>query len=280
VPQDFIEAYKWLNLAAQGDEHFGPNRDNLLRHMTPEQIAEAQRRSAAFVARKEAAPSSSLAFSDEERLLEPPKATGTAFFITDDGCLLTCAHVLADAVRIEVAIGDKRLRARLVGSDTANDVGVLKVTGEFKALPLAASRGVKLGDSIFTIGFPNADIQGIEPKLTRGEINSLAGLKDDPRHFQISAPVQPGNSGGPLVDLSGNVVGLVAARLGDIAALELTGSLPQNVNYALKSSFITAFLETMPEVTAKLKPPRPATERPLSQVADEVKPSVVLVTVY
>jgi S1-C subfamily serine protease len=92
--------------------------------------------------------------------------------------------------------------------------------------------------------------------------------------------VQPGNSGGPLLHSSGNVVGLVSARLADIATLKITGSLPQNVNYALKSSFITAFLETLPDVAAKLKPPRPAKARPLAEIADEVKPSVALVTVY
>jgi len=126
----------------------------------------------------------------------------------------------------------------------------------------------------------NTLVQGVEPKLTKGEVSSLGGAQDDPRHFQISVPVQPGNSGGPLVDRSGNVIGLVTARLGDIATLKITGSLPQNVNYALKSSFVTAFLETLPEVSGKLKTPRPAKERPFSEVADEVKQSVVLVTVY
>jgi hypothetical protein len=82
------------------------------------------------------------------------------------------------------------------------------------------------------------------------------------------------------VDLSGNVIGIVTARLGDIATLKATGSLPQNVNYALKSSFVTAFLETLPEISAKLKAPRPAKDRPLSEVAAEVKQSIVLVTVY
>ena len=82
----------------------------------------------------------------------------------------------------------------------------------FSALALAAGSEARLGQPVFTIGFPNPDVQGTEPKLTRGEISSLAGMKDDPRHFQISVPVQPGNSGGPLVDLNGNVVGIVSMR--------------------------------------------------------------------
>ena len=118
--------------------------------------------------------------------------------------------------------------------NAANDVALLKVNGTCNAVPLVASGGVKLGDSIFTIGFPNTIVQGTEPKLTKGEVSSLAGIQDDPRHFQISAPVQTGNSGGPLVDRFGNVIGIVATRLGDMATLKNTGSLPQNVNYALR----------------------------------------------
>ncbi len=220
--------------------------------------------------------------------------TGTTFFISGDSYFLTAAHVVAGATRIVVNHAGKRPRAHLIKADTANDLAVLKVPAtltveeaidpalshEYKALPLAASRSVKLGDSIFTIGFPNANVQGTEPKLTKGEISSLSGIQDDPRHFQISAPIQPGNSGGPLVDLSGNVVGMVTSRLADVATFKATGSLPQNVNYALKSSFIVAFLETLAEPSAKLKEPRPPKERRFSEVVEEVKASVVLVTVY
>src|SRR5207249_8879954 len=131
-----------------------------------------------------------------------------------------------------------------VRADKSNDLAVLKVTDTasrtfgFSALALASkgSGEARLGQPVFTIGFPNPDVQGTEPKLTRGEISSLAGMRDDPRHFQISVPVQPGNSGGPLVDLNGNVVGVVSMRMGDLRALKLTGALPQNVNYAIKSS--------------------------------------------
>jgi TPR repeat protein len=306
VPQNDVEAYMWLSLAAAqlGDQE--GLRDHVAKRMSRAEIVEGQRRSSAFVASKEAEPTAEQrdpldidkpsipAFDPNQPYVILPQSTGTAFFIADDGYLLTCAHVVSPlepktatgfldgraVARIEVTVAGKTHTAKLVKMDKANDVAVLKISGDFKSIPLAASRAVKLGDAICTLGFPNTDIQGTETKFTAGEINSLAGVQDDPRYFQISVPVQPGNSGGPLLDSSGNVIGLVSARLADIATLKITGSLPQNVNYALKSSFITAFLETLPEVSAKLKSARPNKSRPLAEIADEAKPSVALVTVY
>ena len=78
---------------------------------------------------------------------------------------------------------------------------------------MAASRGVKLGGTVATVGFPNIGLQGFAPKLAKGEIASLSGAGDDARYFQISVPVQPGNSGGALVDERGNVVGVVSAKV-------------------------------------------------------------------
>src|SRR5213593_2432744 len=120
---------------------------------------------------------------------------------------------------------------------------------------MRAGRGVKPGDTVATAGFPNIGLQGFAPKLAKGEIASLSGASDDPRYFQISVPMQPGNSGGALVDERGNVVGVVSAKLSARAALLASGALPENVNYAVKSSFLLGFLESVPEVSAKLKEP-------------------------
>ena len=92
-------------------------------------------------------------------------------------------------------------------------------------------------------GFPDIGLQGFAQKFARGEIASLSGAGDDARYFQISVPVQPGNSGGALVDERGNVVGVVSAKLNAAAALASSGSLPENVNYAVKSSYLLSFLE-------------------------------------
>jgi S1-C subfamily serine protease len=97
----------------------------------------------------------------------------------------------------------------------------------------------------------------LAPKLTRGEISSLSGVRDNPSEFQISVPVQPGNSGGPLVMESGIVVGVVVARLHDSNTFEQTGSLPQNVNYAVKSDRLLGLLHSVPGLEAKLPKPSP-----------------------
>lgn len=195
-------------------------------------------------------------------------ALGTGFFVTDDGYLVTCEHVVSGATSFHVRSGGFPLPARLIKKDREIDVAVLKVDGTFRAspvlidaspdfsfpaLPIPAQPQVKLGDPVFTIGFPNPDVQGVKPKLTRGEISSLAGIHDDPCYFQVSVPVQPGNSGGALVDECGNVVGVVTARLDDVATYESSGALPQNVNYGLKSRLVYAFLNKVPELAGKLK---------------------------
>jgi serine protease Do len=132
---------------------------------------------------------------------------------------------------------------------------------------------------VVTVGFPNPGLQGFAPKFARGDIGALSGAQDDARYFQISVPVQPGNSGGALVDERGNVVGVVCAKLSAKAALSSSGQLPENVNYAVKSSFLLGFLESVPQVAAKLKEPN-AKDVKSADVAEQAKEAAVLVLVY
>ena len=168
---------------------------------------------------------------------------------------------------------------RFIQVDAVNDLALLKAEGTFKPLPVASSRSVKLGGTVATVGFPNIGLQGFSPKLSKGEIASLAGAGDDPRYFQISVPVQPGNSGGALVDERGNVVGVVAAKLNAEAALASAGALPENVNYAVKSSFLLSFLESMPEVSDRLRELE-TSGRKFEDVVRSVEQATVLVVVY
>lgn len=275
VPTDKVVAYKWANLAAaQQAENSVELRDRLETAMTRSQIAEGQRLTREFVAKTVGGDKGSESLTDSE-----PIASGTGFFITTDGWLVTNAHVVEGEPVVKVVTASGMHPAKIVRRDMSNDLALIKVEGAFDALPVAPSRAVRLGQTVATVGFPNTSMQGFLPKLAKGEISSIAGVNDDPRQFQISVPVQPGNSGGPLVDSSGNVVGIVVGKLNAGAALAVTGALPENVNYAIKSGFLLSFLEAAPEAYAGLKEVSKATQ-PFESVIARVERSVALILVF
>jgi hypothetical protein len=115
--------------------------------------------------------------------------------------------------------------------------------------------------------------------MTKGEISSLSGLQDDPRHWQISVPVQPGNSGGPLFDEAGNVIGVILSKLDAIKVAKFTGDLPQNVNYAVKSIYALPLLKPF---GADLASESGDTSSPknFEIVIEKVQGAVVLILVY
>ena len=203
------------------------------------------------------------------------QASGSGFFITEDGFLITNFHVVRDAKKVIVKNSAGVFPATVVQTDKEHDLALLKVSGNFKPLPISSATA-HLGERVFTIGFPNIDIQGTEPKYTDGNISSLTGLKDDPNQYQISVPVQPGNSGGPLVNKDGNVVGVVVARLNDLATLVSSGGLPQNVNYAIKAKYVSDLIANLPQV--KTIPPQ--TEAGADGIIPSAQQSVSIVLVY
>ena len=181
-------------------------------------------------------------------------SVGSGFFISTDGYFVTNFHVISEADSIKVYdVKGKSFPAIVVKVDITNDLAILKAKGKFQALAIEKSSYVKRGTAVVAIGFPHVTVQGFEPKVTDGLINSLAGANDDPRYFQISAPVQSGNSGGPLMNMQGNVIGIVSAKLGATEVFKETGDLTQNVNYAIKSNPLLALAETM-KLRVKLIP--------------------------
>lgn len=266
VAQDPVEAYKWWHLAAaQGDTSASQYRQELARTLTRTQLAEAKRRASAFEPRPE-----SLSSGKSYK-------SGTGFFVSTSGYLITCYHVIEGAKNFTVRTKSATLPAQVVKVDKTNDIALLKVTGTFTALALTNSKSATLGDTVLALGYPNVQVQGRGLKLTRGEINSTAGMRDDPRFFQMSAAVQPGNSGGPLLDRFGNVIGLVTLRLNDMRALWDTGAVPQNVNYALKSAYVLKLLQAVPGAKTALVAPAPATSRDPGNVVAKIQNAVVIV---
>jgi uncharacterized protein len=276
VTQNFPLAYAWFSLAAaQGDEKAIKNRDITAKKLTSQQLSEAQDL-AAKIQYQINNPSDTQTQPPTKTDSDKAIGSGTGFFITRDGHILTCLHVVQDAARIEIYIGDKVHPASLVRSDPNSDLAILKVNGSFPALAFSPHRSAKMGQDVFTVGYPNPGLQGVSVKYTKGTVSSLTGYQDDLRLYQISIPIQPGNSGGSLLDEHGNILGVVVAMLSAKTAFQMTGSLPQNVNYAVKSLYAQAMIDTMPEVAGRVVPP----SRSKSNAIDNAQKSTVMVVCY
>ncbi len=131
---------------------------------------------------------------------------------------------------------------RVMTQDVANDLALIKI--EIQPTAFASLRsGVRLGEGIAAFGFPLTGLLATSGNFTLGNITAVAGLGDDTRILHISAPVQPGNSGGPLLDYSGNVAGVVEGKLNAIKVAAITNDFPQNVNFAIKANLVTNFLD-------------------------------------
>jgi S1-C subfamily serine protease len=195
---------------------------------------------------------------------------GSGTVISNDGLVLTAAHVLPESAEIQFRSGNATFPAEIVAIDHETDLALLKIEpNKLPAAPLRLDSAIKLGTPVFTIGFPNIKHQGLSPKLNKGEISSLAGYRDDPSTWQISVPVQPGNSGGALFDNDGHIIGIVVSKL----FLQGAG----HVSYAVTSTKLADFLEQhLPPESGEPLSPSPAFE----EVADRTVASCGLVLSY
>ena len=172
-------------------------------------------------------------------------ASSGSGFVAAPARVLTNNHVVEDCQRLMArnAAGETA-PAQVLATDAGRDLALLTVRDGFGP-PLAFRDGpaVERGEGVVTYGFPLSGLLSSGPTLTTGTVSALSGLRDNPREFQISAPVQSGNSGGPLLDMGGNVIGVVVAKLNAARVAEMTdGDIPQNVNFAVKGAEVLAFL--------------------------------------
>lgn len=168
---------------------------------------------------------------------------GSGFFVSRVGHVLTNQHVIDGCKNITVK-GPRTSVAERVASDKTNDLALLEIranTPQFASF--RSGRRIRQGDFISVYGHPLHGTLASAASITTGVISALAGLRNDIRHVQVTAPVQRGNSGGPLLDASGNVVGVVVAKLDALKLARATGEIPQNVNFAIKHSVALAFLD-------------------------------------
>ena len=166
-------------------------------------------------------------------------SSGTGFFVTADGYVVTNAHVVEGFENAKIVYGlGEPVSAKIVARDVVNDLALLKV--DFSSDHVATLRfGVRVGEDIAAFGYPLVGRLSTGGNFTVGNVSALAGMRNDSRHVQISAPIQPGNSGGPVVDQSGNVVGVVVSNLG-----RHEKGAAQNVNFAINMNVLTAFLDS------------------------------------
>lgn len=205
-------------------------------------------------------------------------SSGTGFVITKDGLVVTNDHVVGTGTRYQFIDATKRsYQARLIARDRRNDLALLQVDGgHFPPLKLRPSATIRKGEAVLTVGYPHPDIQGVESKVTEGIINSFSGLGDDQRYYQMSVPIQQGNSGGALATMDGTVVGIVVSKLSASYMLKYSGDLPQNVNYAIKTDVLLAFLSSIGEGHHTTLS-RPKRDMPLVEVAEIVEAATGIV---
>ncbi len=176
---------------------------------------------------------------------EISKSIATGFAITEDGYIVTANHTVEDAKKINVYLTrDKSVSAKVEQSDYVNDLVLLKIESRTPTfLKIAPMRSAKIGMKVFTIGFPVSTVLGREAKYTEGVISSITGIKDAATYLQITVPIQPGNSGGALVNEKGEVVGVITSTAAIMPFIQETGTLPQNVNWAVKADYIKPMIE-------------------------------------
>jgi S1-C subfamily serine protease len=189
-----------------------------------------------------------------------------------------------------VTVGDnakKQVTADILETDRRNDLALLKISSlkmasvetrsliqklGIKIVPLASdgllrSEDVDLGEDVLVAGYPYGEIFSDSIKVTKGIVSANKGLGDDSGQFQVDAAVQPGNSGGPIYDENGNIVGVVVAQLNKVKFAKLSGSIPENVNFGIKASTVRQFLSSSGLPTKWSRRSKPMSTRELAKIA-------------
>jgi S1-C subfamily serine protease len=172
--------------------------------------------------------------------------SGSGVVVGGHGEVLTNAHVVNACAQINIRSSAGNLAtAQLIVRDEKNDLAVVRSATPLPSVAVfREGRPARAGDPVVVLGYPLSGLLATTANLTVGNVSALAGLGDDARYLQISAPLQPGNSGGPLLDVSGHLIGIATAKLDAALVARFTGDIPQNVNFALKAEVVRTFLDS------------------------------------
>ncbi|OGA07960.1 MAG: hypothetical protein A2W68_15050 [Betaproteobacteria bacterium RIFCSPLOWO2_02_64_14] len=175
----------------------------------------------------------------------PRASSGSGIIVSRNGHVLTNQHVVNQCSTYEV-IDDtnRRLKASLHAVDRTKDLALLLVEERFAAIaPIRNDAAPRLGEAVIVVGFPLVNVLGTRPTVGFGHVSSTVGIRGNQSQMQISVPIQRGNSGGPVFDQSGNVIGVVVSKLDALKIAQRMGDLPQNVNFAIRGDVVRTFLE-------------------------------------
>lgn len=245
VIRDLVLAYAWLNLSAsKGNKEAKKLRDSII--LEPSQQAEAERLSSNWkkgqiLAREGGVaggrgPASGSALSKI--------GAGTAFIVNSSGQAITNHHIVATCN--EVRAEGREGVVKVVTTDAENDIALIQIPGAVNVAATIVSDPAKLrqGEDIVVFGFPLNPLLSSGGNLTPGVVSALTGLGNNTNQIQITAPIQPGSSGSPVLNKKGEVVGTVSMKLSDSKMARATGQVGQNVNFAVSGLTLKTFLDT------------------------------------
>jgi hypothetical protein len=295
ISPNLVLAYAWLNLASaqktrldtgndkvntffeKRDEDRAAGRDRLEGLLSANQIIEAQRLASNW---KKGdilqASGDNLAGSTSPDGKPIKIGTGTAFAVSSAGHALTNHHVINGCTEVKVA-GREGI-TKVITSDSVNDLALLQLPGSTKDIASLNPDPGKLrqGEDIIVFGYPLEWALSSGGNLTPGIISALTGLGNNTNQIQITAPIQPGSSGSPVMDKKGNVVGVVSMKLSDSKMAKATGSIGQNVNFAVNGQTVKAFLDAN-QVPYKTGGGLFSREKSNADIAEEARKWTVLV---
>jgi len=283
VSKDQVRAYAWWNLAAaQGNNLAQNNRDNLEQSLTNNERTEGQRLASNWKLGDNLLPSSNAPLNQPENKTPPvinksgKERTGTAFIINHDGYALTNYHVIEGCMDIKIA-GQETL-AEVILSDKVNDIALIQVANKSAEVAKFNPEPSQLrqGEDVIVFGYPLNFVLSSGGNLTPGTLSALTGLDNNTSQIQITAPVQPGSSGSPVMDKKGNVVAMVSMMRDDIEISKITGQLGQNVNFAINGQTLKSFLDVN-QIPYKTGGGFFSSEQSNADIAEEARKWTVLV---
>ena len=195
--------------------------------------------------------------------------SGSGFFVSDQGHVVSNDHVVGVCKKVSAFEEGREIFMNILATDMVNDIGLVKGQFKNKRYLNIKTDGAELGEDIVTFGYPLSEDLSDSVKLTKGIVSALSGPDNNYSVIQIDASIQPGNSGGPVLNMSGQVVGIASAGLSKLYILNKSKYIPENVNFAVSAPSLTAFLKAN-KVNISSQPSRVMSTKELAKVGEPV----------